>query len=295
MQNLWVLSYSGKSRLYSANKIRNKLSKQQSKYYPTILGAIHLVVLYTFIQTIIDFPLALFDYYNGTDYLYNPFKKIIVGVGSPVFIFYYAYRRAGVKLNKLFPTKSFNVFILIPVLVFLWAAQNLIGEVNIALDKVLPPPAWFWELFNKVFESDYGIYGAILKVAIIAPVVEELIFRGVIMHGLMRNYSKFTAVFVSALMFAIFHLNPWQFPATFILGLLLGTLMVRTRNIYLCILGHAFNNGLVLISIQFANELQNTSFFRSSISSQLMFSALIAAVSLVFIIIISSRSDSETN
>jgi len=271
------------------------LSEQKSKYYPTILGAIHLVVLYTFIQTIIDFPLALFDYYNGTDYLYNPFKKIIIGIGSPVFIFYYAYRRAGVKLNKLFPSKSFNVFILIPVLVFLWAAQNLIGEVNIALDKVFPPPAWFWELFNKVFESDYGIYGAILKVAIIAPVVEELIFRGVIMHGLMRNYSKFTAVFVSALMFAIFHLNPWQFPATFILGLLLGTLMVRTRNIYLCILGHAFNNGLVLISIQFANELQNTSFFRSSISSQLMISTLIAAVSLVFIIIISSRSDSETN
>jgi len=271
------------------------LKEQQSKYYPTIVGAIHLVVLYTFIQTIVDFPLALFDYYNGTDYLYNPFKKIIVGVGSPVFIFYYAYRKAGVKLNELFPAKSFNVLILIPVLVFLWAAQNLIGEVNIALDKVLPPPAWFWELFNKIFESDYGIYGAILKVAIMAPIVEELIFRGVIMHGLMRNYSKFTAVFVSALMFALFHLNPWQFPATFILGLLLGLLMVRTRNIYLCILGHAINNGLVLVSIQFSNELQNTSFFQSSKSSQIVISTLIAAVALVFIFIFSSRSDSEAN
>ena len=290
-----VISYSKKSRLYSANKIQNKLNEQQSKYYPTIVGAIHLVVLYTFIQTIIDFPLALFDYYNGTDYLYNPFKKIMVGVGSPVFIFYYAYRKAGVKLNELFPAKSFNVLILIPVLVFLWAAQNLIGEINIAVDKVLPPPAWFWELFNKIFESDYGIYGAILKVAIMAPIVEELIFRGVIMHGLMRNYSKFTAVFVSALMFALFHLNPWQFPATFILGLLLGILMVRTRNIYLCILGHAINNGLVLVSIQFSNELQNTSFFQSSKSSQMVFSTLIAAVALVFIFIFSSRSDSEVN
>jgi len=270
------------------------VNSQTNKYYPTILGAIHLVVLYTFIQTIIDFPLALFDYYNGTDYLYNPFKKIILGVGSPAFIFYYAYRKAGVKLNELFPSKSFNVFILIPVLVFLWAAQNLIGEVNIALDKILPPPSWFWELFNKIFESDYGIYGAILKVAIIAPVVEELVFRGVIMHGLMRNYSKFTAVFVSALMFALFHLNPWQFPATFILGLLLGILMVRTRNIYLCILGHAINNGLVLVSIQFSNQLQNTSFFQSSKSSQLMISTLIAAIALVFIFIISSRNDSET-
>jgi len=292
---LLVLSYSGKSRLYSAYKIQNKLNEQQSKYYPTIVGAIHLVVLYTFIQTIIDFPLALFDYYNGTDYLYNPFKKIIVGVGSPVFIFYYAYRKAGVKLNELFPAKSFNILIVVPVLVFLWAAQNLIGEVNIALDKALPPPAWFWELFNKIFESDYGIYGAILKVAIMAPVIEELIFRGIIMHGLMRNYSKFTAIFASALMFALFHLNPWQFPATFILGILLGILMVRTRNIYLCILSHAINNGLVLVSIQFSNELQNTSFFQSSKSSQIVISTLIVAVALVFILIFSSRSDSEAN
>jgi membrane protease YdiL (CAAX protease family) len=261
-----------------------------SKTYPTIIRAIHLVVLYTFIQTIIDFPLALFDYYNGTDYLYNPFKKIIVGVGSPLFIFYYAYRKAGVPLKELFPLKSFNVLVLIPALCFIWGAQNLIGEVNVALDKALPPPSWFWELFNKIFESDYGIYGAFLKVVVMAPIVEEMIFRGVIMHGLMRNYSKFTAIFVSALMFALFHLNPWQFPATFVLGILLGILMVRTRNILLCILGHAINNGLVLVSIQYNNELQSTFFYQSGKSSQLLISTLIVAIALVFIFIITSRN-----
>jgi len=269
---------------------RLKVNSLPNKYYPTILGAIHLVVLYTFIQTIIDFPLALFDYYNGTDYLYNPFKKIIVGVGSPLFIFYYAYKKAGVPLKELFPLKSFNVLLLIPVLFFIWGAQNLIGEVNVALDKVLPPPSWFWELFNKIFESDYGIYGAILKVVILAPIIEEMIFRGVIMHGLMRNYSGTTAVFVSALMFALFHLNPWQFPATFILGILLGILMVRTGNLLLCILGHAINNGLVLVSIQFNSELQNTFFFQSSKSSQLLISTFIAAFALIFIFIITSRN-----
>ena len=261
-----------------------------NKYYPTILGAIHLVVLYTFIQTIIDFPLALVDYYNGTDYLYNPFKKIIVGVGSPLFIFYYAYKKAGVPLKELFPLKSFNVLLLIPVLFFIWGAQNLIGEVNVALDKVLPPPSWFWELFSKIFDSDYGIYGAILKVVIMAPIIEEMIFRGVIMHGLMRNYSRTTAVFVSALMFALFHLNPWQFPATFILGILLGILMVRTGNLLLCIIGHAINNGLVLVSIQFNNELQNTFFFQSSKSSQLLISTFIATFALIFIFIITSSN-----
>jgi membrane protease YdiL (CAAX protease family) len=269
--------------------------EQRTKYFPTILGAIHLVVLYTFIQTIVDFPLALLDYYNGTDYLYNPYKKIILGIGSTLFIFYFAYRKAGVPLKELFPSKSFNVFILFPVLFFLWAAQNLISEANTLVDNALPPPPWFWELFNKIFENDYGIYGAILKVVIIAPIIEELIFRGVIMHGLMRNYSKFTAVFVSALMFALFHLNPWQFPATFVLGLVLGILMLRTRNIYLCIIGHAINNGLVLISMQYWAEIQKTSFYLSTKPNQLVISFLIATVALILIFLLSHQHQAKAN
>lgn len=264
-----------------------------NKYYPTILSAVHLVVLYTFIQTVIDFPLALFDYYNGSDYLYNPIKKIILGVGSPLFIFYYAYRKAKVPLSDLFPRKSFNYLVIFPLAIFIWAAQNLIGEINIALDRILPPPSWFWELFNKIFENDFGIYGAILKVVIMAPIVEELIFRGVIMHGLMRNYSKSTAIFASALMFALFHLNPWQFPATFILGLLLGLLMVRTNNIILCIIGHAINNGLVLISIQYATELQNTTFYLSGKTTQLLLSFILSVVALVFIYITTASANPD--
>jgi membrane protease YdiL (CAAX protease family) len=259
------------------------------------MGAIHLIVLYIFIQTVVDFPLALIDYYKGTDYLYNPFKKIILGIGSTVFIFYFAWKKAGVPLKELFPYKKFNVFILIPILTFLWGAQNLIGEVNIILDKAIPPPSWFWEMFNKIFESDYGIYGAILKVVIIAPVIEELIFRGVIMHGLMRNYSKFTAIFVSALMFALFHLNPWQFPATFMLGILLGFLMVRTRSIYLCIIGHAINNGLVLYSIENWAWLKDTSFFLMSKTEQLLISALIVIISSALIIVLSRSVGRKTN
>ena len=269
------------------------MNNQQTKSYPTIPGAIHLIVLYLFVQTIVDFPLAMLDYYNGTDYLYNPFKKIILGVGSTIFIFYFAYRKAGVSLNELFPAKSFNVLIVLPLLIFLVAAHNLIEEINIHLNNVLPPPAWFWELFGKIFENDYGIYGAILKIVIIAPVVEELIFRGIIMHGLMRNYSKFTAIFVSALMFALFHLNPWQFPATFILGLLLGILMLRTRNIYLCIVGHAINNGLVLFTIQYWGEIQKTSFFQSSKSNQLIISAFVAMAALILIFLLSGQLKSK--
>ena len=261
------------------------------KHYPTILKAVHLVVLYIFIQTIVDFPLALFDYYNGTDYLYNPIKKIILGVGSPAFIFYYAYRKAKVPLKELFPVRKFNILLFVPIFFFIWGAQNLIGEVNILIDKIIPPPSWFWELFNKIFESDYGVYGAILKVAIIAPIIEELIFRGVIMHGLMKNYSGTTAVVVSALMFALFHMNPWQFPATFVLGLLLGFLMLKKHNILLCIGGHAINNGIALFTMYNWEEIKSVPMLNSK-TSLILISILVSLVSFV-IIYISSNQNQE--
>lgn len=265
------------------------------KSYPTILDAVHLVVLYIFIQSIVDFPLALLDYSKGTHYLDNPIKKIVLGIGSVVFIFWFAWRKARVPLKELFPVRRFNVLILLPILIFLWAAQNIIGEVNVQLEKVLPAPSWFIELFTRIFENDYGVYGAVIKVAVIAPIIEEMIFRGIIMHGLMRNYSPFTAVSVSALMFALFHLNPWQFPATFILGLLLGILMYRTRNIILCILGHAINNGLVLFSIYYFGKIQKTNDIPENNTGILIFSALVAAVTLAAIFLLSRSVNRKVN
>lgn len=271
------------------------MDNTQIKSYPTILDAVHLIVLYIFIQSIVDFPLALLDYNNGTHYLDNPVKKIILGIGSVAFIFWFAWRKAGVPLSELFPLKKFNVLILIPILVFLWAAQHLIGEINFQLEKVLPPPPWFVELFTRIFENDYGVYGAVIKVAIIAPIIEEMIFRGIIMHGLMRNYSPFTAVSVSALMFALFHLNPWQFPATFILGILLGILMYRTRNIILCILGHAINNGLVLFSVYYFDKIQKTESVPADITGLLVFNTILAAGTLALIFLLSRPVNSNAN
>lgn len=259
------------------------MKTDRQRYYPTFLGAAHLVILYIFIQTIVDFPLAVWDYYHGTDFLYNPAKKIVLGVGSIVFILYYGYRKAKTSIKKLFPMKLFNPLILIPVILFLMSAQVFLNEINAWVDKILPAPPWFWELFDKIFKNDFGIWGAILKVVVIAPIIEELIFRGIIMHGFMRNYPQLIAIFFSGLLFALFHLNPWQFPATFILGCLLGWIMLITRNIFACILGHAINNALVMLSMEYYREISESSFFLLERPQQLHISYLVAIFSLVLI------------
>ncbi len=252
-------------------------------YYPTILQAVHLLILYLFIQTVVDFPLALIDYYKGTDYLYNPIKKIILNTGSTLFILIYGFKKTKAPFLDVFPLKMFNPLILIPIITFFWGAHNLLEPVNIAVEKVVPAPPWFWELFSKVFESDYGWWGAFFKVAVIAPVIEELIFRGLILHGLRKNYNAVKAVLVSALLFSLFHLNPWQMPATFVLGVLLGWIMIRTNSILLAILGHSLNNLIVLLTITYWEQISNHAIYLIGKDEKLMLSGLVIGVSLILI------------
>ncbi len=259
------------------------MKPNQQKYYPTILQSIHLLILYMFIQTIVDFPLALIDYYNDTDYLYNPIKKIVLGVGSTLFILFYGYKKSKAPLAKVFPAKMFNPLILIPITTFFWATHNLLEDVSIWMNKVIPAPAWFWEMFNKIFDSDFGWWGAFMKVAVIAPIVEELIFRGIILQGLRRNYNSFVAVFMSALLFALYHLNPWQFPATFILGLLLGAIVLKTNSVVLSILGHSINNLLVLLSITYWEKISTFSIYLMDKKDLKYTSWLVVAFSLILI------------
>jgi membrane protease YdiL (CAAX protease family) len=269
------------------------MNELRQKYYPTILQSIHLLILYIFIQSIVDFPLALIDYYKDTEYLYHPIKKILLGVGSTLFILIYGFKKSKAPLFEVFPVKFFNPLVIIPLITFLWAAHNLLEIPGKLLDKYLPAPPWFWELFNKIFEGDFGWWGAFMKVAVVAPIVEELIFRGLILKGLRRNYNSFTAVFMSALLFALFHLNPWQFPATFVLGLLLGWIMIRTDNILLAILGHSVNNFLVLIAITYWQEIQSNAFYLMGKEKVYYTSLLIVLLSLVLIFLFSLKKSKK--
>ncbi len=260
-----------------------------NKYYPTVLQAIHLLILYIFIQSLVDFPLAMIDYFKDTEYLYHPVKKVFLGVGSTLFILIYGFNKTKAPLFDVFPVKFFNPLIVVPIITFLWAAHNLLEIPGAFLDKYIPAPDWFWEMFNKIFEGDFGWWGALMKVAIVAPIVEELIFRGLIFNGLRRNYTAFTAVFMSALLFALFHLNPWQFPATFVLGLLLGWIMLRTNNILLAILGHSINNFLVLVSMTYWQEIRSNAFFLMDKPKIYITSLIVVLLSLILIYFLSTK------
>src|SRR5690554_1703230 len=110
------------------------MQQYKQTYYPTILQAVHLIILYLFIQTVVDFPLALIDYYKDSEYLYNPLKKILLNTGSTLFILIYGFRKTKASLLEVFPLKLFNPLVVIPLIVFFWGAHNLLEVVNEAVE-----------------------------------------------------------------------------------------------------------------------------------------------------------------
>ena len=86
-----------------------------------------------------------------------------------------------------------------------------------------------------------GIPGFV-AVVIIAPITEELFFRGIILNGLLLIYKHIKSIFVSALLFGLIHLNPWQLLPAITAGVLIGWIYYKKNNILLCILMHVFNN-----------------------------------------------------
>ena len=221
------------------------------KYYPSFWQAVNLIVIYTFLQSLIDFPLALYDYQNGTDWLQEPLLKLPVFFGTTFIVLFLGTRFSGLPYREIFPMKFFHWLTVPAIFISLAALQFFMNEISMHLDKVLPPPGWFMELFDKLFESDHGVWFGILRVVILAPIVEELIFRGVIFSGFQRIYPSILAIIFSALLFALFHLNPWQLGPTFLLGLLLGYVRLRTGSLLAAIFTHALHNGMIFLSVYY--------------------------------------------
>lgn len=85
-----------------------------------------------------------------------------------------------------------------------------------------------------------------LLVCVIAPVCEELLFRGLLL-GRLRPYGERFALAASALCFGLFHGNLNQFFYAFVLGLVLGGLMLVTGSLRQTVLLHALVNGFSLL------------------------------------------------
>ena len=136
-------------------------------------------------------------------------------------------------------------------------ASVLIDELDRLVALVFPLPeniarGMEFLTFATPLEALLVVGGAVL----VAPLVEELVFRGFFQGQLEQGYRDATkAVLFSAALFMILHFNPWWSLQIYLLGVILGYLAWRTASIWPAVVVHAVNNSL---AVWFANVTEDS-------------------------------------
>ena len=107
-------------------------------------------------------------------------------------------------------------------------------------------PDFMQDTFLAMSRNVFGI----ISIAIMAPLVEELLFRGAIQGYMLRKGMKpLHAILIASAIFGIVHMNPIQIPFAFAIGLIFGWLYYRTGSVVPGIVGHFINNSIACIQM----------------------------------------------
>ncbi len=101
-------------------------------------------------------------------------------------------------------------------------------------------------VFAELMKEPWGY----VAVGIMAPLAEEIVFRGAILRSLLDMMSKknhWVAILISAALFGVVHGNSAQFANALLMGLLLGWMYYRTKSLVPGILMHWVNNTLAYV------------------------------------------------
>ncbi len=124
---------------------------------------------------------------------------------------------------------------------------------------ILIPSSWLQEQMPdlpNIVETEFDI---IMKdrlgyfvIGLLAPLSEEIVFRGAVLRSLLRwKKNPWVGIVISAVLFALIHMNPAQMPHAFLIGLLLGWMYYRTDSIVPGVVYHWINNTVAYVLYNF--------------------------------------------
>lgn len=138
-----------------------------------------------------------------------------------------------------------------PWFVLFWCVLAALG--------VLIPSSWLQEQmpdlpnlaeqsFDMILQNRWGYF----VVGLLAPLAEEMVFRGAVLKALLQwKENPWVGIVISAVLFALIHMNPAQMPHAFLIGLLLGWMYYRTDSIVPGVVYHWVNNTVAYVLYNF--------------------------------------------
>lgn len=92
----------------------------------------------------------------------------------------------------------------------------------------------------------YGLVSIVIASCVLAPLSEELLFRGVLLKGFLTRLNPLGAIFVCSLIFAAIHFSPQDFMSLFFAATGYAFLTIKAQSIQPAILAHLINNSVTV-------------------------------------------------
>ncbi|MDR0961066.1 MAG: CPBP family intramembrane metalloprotease [Mediterranea sp.] len=204
--------------------------------------AIVLALMYAFVFQFVALFLGYVIFYGYAHFAHTEVNNtaflLFTLLTSYVFTFIYLYKKGYVhndhKLYALVSARFLGVTLAVGLSAIAW--------VSFLMSYLTFLPNWITDASERLMTNPLGIFA----IALAAPFIEELVFRGGVLKELLKRYRPWTAIVMSALIFGIIHINPIQVVGGISIGLLLGWLYYKTRSILPSTMLHVVNNSLAV-------------------------------------------------
>lgn len=211
--------------------------------------------IYVLLLSLLAFPLAQFFVFpmvaSFDDHLGLIAAEFSLLLVLLIFIWHHRW-----TVEDLFLTNATHPTVLLGTIAAAFGGSLLVAEIDLISGWVFDavdfdmPVFLQQDLLELQIVREYSEIGKVVTALVIAPgICEEIFFRGFVFVVLTARYGTYIGGFVSALLFAIVHLNPWQFPALFLFGGFLALLVCWTHSIYPAIIAHMINNAISVVGI----------------------------------------------
>lgn len=224
----------------------------------TIKAAAFALILFinqNFLYNIFLYPAVMLNYAldlseNGV-YVLNWLFNDLCAYVFPMIAAYLLFRKEREYERSYAYSAHGHIF---PLSIMIFCASCFLGSLTNIIAE------WIADIFDKLFgtgelpdvmtemiPSDGSVFNFVIFmifVGILAPICEEIIFRGFLLRGL-RSCGNGFAIVISALLFGAYHGNFGQLPYAFTVGLLYGWLACASNSLLPTLILHAVNNALV--------------------------------------------------
>jgi len=226
-----ILFGSGKELTF---RLRRKLipHRETIESSDVFMGLAVIIVLYINLSAF----LPTFLTFEGVFYI----SQYGVFLAAPLLLIWYLKARLKTSIGLNVPQNSG----LLPGMVFWIAALSMSMLYQILISGFVSEVPTLVELQDQLLE--WSIWKQFFFVALTPAICEEILFRGFALRPLEKAFGGKWAIILTAIAFAIVHLDFVRLVPTFALGLAFGYTAIKTRSIFPSMVLHLLNNSIAL-------------------------------------------------